>query len=523
MAEDTGDVEPAGESNKNSLPIPMDTHRYYPACQEPFMPNSTPFVQNYRYLAWNSIGYVTCRQDDSKSKIDVEFFESEKYRPIRFIDSDGFSMASIGPKGVLLASEFFDDKNLSVVKFIPFESWAANSDWSYVLPNGESVSLISMAKRFAVLYFDSNQIAIYSLNGILKVEFKWPCHKAISMTSFENELFLLWIGDGGNTMFTLFDLETLQIVHSGVLCVRPENSNQILWIGYSETGMPLCYFDSGCLYGLLHNCFFSWVLLLDCNQFRSPKNENFWPISVTFDNILLYVACYSGEKYPNPSVKTRTVSELPLKPSPTIPLNESESGVLLLQTMSNYHTIPETLVLDEERQSHLDNFDYLLDKQLLDLILTALNTNRQAKAIELVTSLTLQVSYQKAIRLCQHLKLYDLADKVDMLRERTFNKQQKHQPLSEENSQADLFDSNSNYSALENTYNTKLEERRNMAGMDVHKAPESPIPSSITSSLLKSPVKAFLANLPNEQGKASEFPASPVSNHVPKPKNPFFK
>lgn len=147
MAQDDSTNEEI-DAEVDELPVKKSEPADYFSAQCTFMPNCTPFVNNYRFLAWNNLGFVQCRQDDSKSKIDVEFFEAEKYRPIRFIDTNGLSMASLGSKGVLFASEYFDDANPSVVKFVPYESWAPNSDWTFTVPNGESIILIAMAKKW---------------------------------------------------------------------------------------------------------------------------------------------------------------------------------------------------------------------------------------------------------------------------------------------------------------------------------------------------------------------------------------
>lgn len=150
-----------GGADEYSIEKPGLISNYYNA-QQSFMPNCTPFILNYRFLAWNNLGLVHCRQDDSKSKIDVDFFEAEKYRPIRFIDTNGLSMASLGSKGVLFASEYFDESNPSVVKFIPYESWAPNSDWTLVVPGEDSICLIAMAKKWVSILNSSFLLFCFS-------------------------------------------------------------------------------------------------------------------------------------------------------------------------------------------------------------------------------------------------------------------------------------------------------------------------------------------------------------------------
>lgn len=290
-------------------------------------------------------------------------------------------------------------------------------------------------------------------------------------------------------MYGLFDLDSNQMFHSAVFSSRTAHS--LIWTGFSELGIPLCYLDNGSLYGLMRGCYFAWTQLLDCHKARSIKNENFWPISVTFDNILLYSPCYGGESFPNPSVKTRTVLELPLMPQPTIPLSTTEGTLLMLQITRDFHSLPRTLQLDDERQSHLEGADYHIDKQLLELIMLALTANKQSKAIEFVSLLSLESSYQKAIRLCQHYKFHDLADKVDLIRERAFQSEHPQDHSSPQaSSQMVLFENDSR------SVNTAASA-----------ANQSPV--------VRSPLKPIL------QASNSDRTNSLPQSFVPKSKNPF--
>jgi chromosome transmission fidelity protein 4 len=97
----------------------------------------------------------------------------------------------------------------------------------------------------------------------------------------------------------------------------------LVWIGFSETGIPLAYCEDGKLWGMLNRCFYSWSPLLDTNTLKGPKNEFIWPISVTFDNVLLYIPCFSGEKFPDPSQRRRNTLEAKLEPCPSIKLTST--------------------------------------------------------------------------------------------------------------------------------------------------------------------------------------------------------
>lgn len=488
-----------------------------------FMPNATPFVSNHRILAWNSLGIATVRQDEAKAKIDVEFFEHEKYRPIRFIDSDGISMAAIGQKGVLFASDYFDDSNPSIIKFQFHDSWALNSDWSIALPSA-SIRLIALTKNYAVAFLDGQSLLFLSLNGIVKSEIAWPSLAVVAMTGFEDELLVFWVNESGAMQSTLLNLSSFTTTCTCTFSLPGAPS--LVWIGFSETGIPLAYCEDGKLWGMLNQCFYSWSPLLDANTLKGPKNEFIWPISVTFDNVLLYIPCFSGEKFPNPSQRRRNTLEAKLEPCPSIKLTSTESDVLMLQIARDLHKMPQGLKLEEEKQSFVDSFDYTLDKQLLELILAALNAERQSKAVELVTMLTLEPSYQKAVKLCQHLKLWDLADKIDLLRERTFCPVQKHYssppakegPFSGGESSQSLFSEASSHQEEE----TQISLSQNVDNSQPNNA--------TTLAIMKSPMKQLLNSIPvpnspklesSTSMKATSTNSSLSNAIIPKKKNPF--
>jgi hypothetical protein len=159
------------------------------------------------------------------------------------------------------------------------------------------------------------------------------------------------------------------------------------------------------------------------------------------------------------------------------------------------------------------------------LILAALNAERQSKAVELVTMLTLEASYQKAVKLCQHLKLWDLADKIDLLRERTFCPVQ-HQP-SPPTKESPFSDNESSQSLFSETCSHQEETQITLSQNIDNSQPNN---ATTTLAIMKSPMKQLLNSIPvpnspklESSASTKETPINPClkSAIIPKKKNPF--
>ena len=122
--------------------------------QAPFQPGSTPRDDSRRrFLAWNSVGSIVSREEDTFSSIEIDFADKAANRTVRITDHYGFTMAALGTQGVVFASPMqrADDGDKkkksssnktkttpSTIFFRPFSSWAQKSEWIMQLPDGES-------------------------------------------------------------------------------------------------------------------------------------------------------------------------------------------------------------------------------------------------------------------------------------------------------------------------------------------------------------------------------------------------
>ena len=68
-------------------------------------PGSTPIRNERRFLVWNSVGSIVSRSEDTFCALEFEFSNMSKHKTIRMTDHYRFTMAALGDRGALLASE----------------------------------------------------------------------------------------------------------------------------------------------------------------------------------------------------------------------------------------------------------------------------------------------------------------------------------------------------------------------------------------------------------------------------------
>ena len=134
--------------------------------QPPFQAGCTPHdAGRRRYLAWNKIGTIISRQEDTFSSLEVEFADKATNRTIRLADRYGFTMAALAANGMVFASQSqkseqkdgssskkgTDATTPSTIFFRPFSSWAQNSEWLAQMPLGEEVLAVVRPKTISIV------------------------------------------------------------------------------------------------------------------------------------------------------------------------------------------------------------------------------------------------------------------------------------------------------------------------------------------------------------------------------------
>lgn len=96
-------------------------------------PCCTQFRNLSRYLAYNNIGFITCRQELDQMdlfKYDIEFMDRGSHQPIRFDERVSYDLAALGDKGAVFASTGVGAE----LKYKSFDN--SDESWNFPLPLG---------------------------------------------------------------------------------------------------------------------------------------------------------------------------------------------------------------------------------------------------------------------------------------------------------------------------------------------------------------------------------------------------
>jgi chromosome transmission fidelity protein 4 len=244
------------------------------------VPGSTPYKENRRFLAFNTIGYVVCiRQSDGQVMIRVEYHDKQTYRGFHFIDRNDFDLASLGANGVVLAQTI---KDFSRLCYRCNDSWASNSDWEIDFSVGERVLLVAAGKDVVAVYTSFHYLRLYSTSGIqLGVS---SFSSVVGMCAMDNLLFMAQ----SPTHTILYSLDTCSIQYQGMLGV---SVGQIAWMGFSDHHLPALFTKEGQLHLFKAD---QWMPLLDLAILNSMsessktaplKADAVWPIGILDDQL----------------------------------------------------------------------------------------------------------------------------------------------------------------------------------------------------------------------------------------------
>ena len=122
--------------------------------QASFQSGATPLLNGRRFLAWNTVGSIISRDEDTFNTVEVEFANSATNRTVRMSDHYKFDKGALGLHGAIFASAArgMDGKEEpvpSTIFFKPFQSWTHNTDWLAALPAGEHCTAVAVGRTWA--------------------------------------------------------------------------------------------------------------------------------------------------------------------------------------------------------------------------------------------------------------------------------------------------------------------------------------------------------------------------------------
>lgn len=414
----------------------------------PIEPASTPFDEKgRRYMFWNLVGNIVCREEDSGNRIEIKFADiSGKNKNFNFVDSEDFKLAALSYEGALFANQPEDpemdditglpirdnantsDKKGSDIRYHAFagqtQLQGANETFSMTLPVGEIVDCLAVGMGWAAVATSKNFLRIFSSTA-LQLSLNWLRGPVVCTIGYGSQLAVFYndgssFPDGSpNLAVELLHISPAGIRQEAILKVPITPGGSLLqWTGFSEDGLVYILDTAGMLSGLMRMPGgWQWVPLLDTAKASKKVDHKFWPICVKSAN-LCYVLLNGESKplvYPQPVVSIK-----PLNP-PIVEVYDSrdnkEKAVaenvrnrsLLLEYCAMHH-LEERLNTAKDLEE-LDNLEDELtqkkadaDKVLLLMFKQACAVQRNAVSTDIALRLHSTKSLEIAITIAQHFQ-----------------------------------------------------------------------------------------------------------------------
>lgn len=387
--------------------------------QKPFQPGATPPEQGKRtFLCYNMLGCITTIEHEGNYRIETDFHDTGRGpRVSSMIDIYGFTMASINESGCVFANPSKGEKNMSVLMYRPFKSWASNSEWTMRF-EGEEVKVVANGSGWVAAITSLNLLRIFSEGGLQKhvISLDGPvvtatgCNDQLAVVTHVSDC----LPSNEQVMeFRVFNISKMTQQLNGRVALTP--GSRLTWIGFSEEGSFSSFDSEGVLRVFTSQYGGSWIPIFSTTKVKK-QDENYWVVGLNKTS-LCCIACKHPELFPQVTPKP-ILSILDF----SLPLASSDLGAASLENefILNQLRLYETQrKVDDMAFAEMDTtaledeaFDLEVsqDKCILRLISSCCTSDKFVKAGELMRLLSLEKSMRAAITLVTKLKLPFLAE-----------------------------------------------------------------------------------------------------------------
>jgi len=432
-----------GSFNENDKPIDnkpvnldLEEHKIInikvkPIMQPPFQPGSTPVQLEHRFMKWNSVGIVTCNRTEEENIIDVEFHNSDVYRPIHLPNTYNYTMADLNTDSLLLAAPAIenetneDDSTASILFCMNFNSYDSNKEWRYQMPLNESIEAIALSSNFVLAATDQRKIRLYTSSGIQLHLFSIP-GPVICLTAQENILQIIYHNGSGlpgeqsisMNVLRLNDRSVYPVTLTNQMPVALSPKSVIEWSGFTDEGNS-CIVDSAGIVKLFNQKSNCWIPVVDLKS--KNKNDHYFVISVSeLQETIRCISC-KGTKYPATIPKPDVYSipfEIPLCELTTTKAKIEEQLIrlslkkcLLNNLSSSGFDVDFTNEENTKKQVEI----------LIKLFALAVNADCNSLAIEVAGLMPNQLAIEGAIRYATQKNRTVLVNRLNKLSREKFN------------------------------------------------------------------------------------------------------
>jgi chromosome transmission fidelity protein 4 len=407
--------------------------------QEAFQPGETPRFQKRRFLTWNLTGSIVTRNEESFNAIDIEFSDQSK-RGQKFTDHYGFQIAALNETGAVFASKA-EDKTRSVVYFLPFQSYAHNSDITIDLPAGESATAVAIGAGWFGVSTSKNYLRILRHSGLQSLPLLVP-GEILAMAGHGTMLAIVYNSappftpsQGGSAVlsFSLYStgtesnatgngfipkvLASGRLPLSGDIEANSEERTQLQWLGFSDQGVCMASDTNGVMFSLSPSDLNQWIPVLDAKTMLKSSTECYWPVGVTSSR--LHYALCKGRTIAERVPRTRPKPLLGMVDLsvPTVNVrgqSTATEGQFLKVTMevSQKHVLEALGVQPKETEGEKLRSAVALDRLSLKIMYAAIKEEQFPRALDLARQLQNIASYDTAIKMARSARNETLMENI---------------------------------------------------------------------------------------------------------------
>ena len=382
-----------------------------------------------RFLAYNLLGCITCRDDGAAQYIETHFHDLERAgaRMAGHTDHLGVTLAALGPAGVAYASPAAED-SAGTLSFRPARTdsalWAGSGEWTVALGGGELPVALAVGGSFLALATSRRLLRVFSPMGaqLALLSLDGP---PVALAAHGGLLACAWQAGPPSgpppseqaLAYALFDTHAAEKLAQGPLPLS--GRAQLAWLGFSEQGCLAAADSAGIL--RQRSCHFggAWVPLFDSCRARSSDIERHWVVGL--NAVELYaVVCKAPDAAPTPSPRP-VLSVFPLA-TPVLGADANadvaalEDGTLRARLNFSEATLQAQrsmgLATHQACVAAYDAAELALNRALLVLFAAVLKADRVGRASELLHSMTMMPVLEGALKLANQMRLTALAGRV---------------------------------------------------------------------------------------------------------------
>jgi hypothetical protein len=340
-----------------------------------------------RYMVWNSVGNITCREEAVSNRIEIRFANvNGRNKQEAFPDNYGFTMAALSYDGAVFATDSTEEierdreadealmalgKEARVVRrgsTVHFHAFAGsshvdivNENFTTTLMNDEAALSVATGLGWVAVATSKGFLRVFSSTG-LQLGVFWLRGPLVALSAYDTHLAVVYTSAPsiGSTYQLSVDLYSLPIQgfgmqHVATAALPLSPASTVTWMGFAVDSRLFTIIDSAGMMSSLMKISGSWQLLpvLNTESLRKTSVHQIWPIMIR--NEKLAFVLLNGEL--KPAVFPQPVVTVKPFRIPFIPVKDSKDS-----RGENVNERTHQLMYETAYSNHLDGM--ILDSTL---------------------------------------------------------------------------------------------------------------------------------------------------------------